>query len=115
LHPLERGGVRWSRLELRPADGGSGLPVASVSLRPDQDLALLRVDATLACAAVRAGDAIAPAAGSGVRLFRERRGFRSASIGGRVERVVDLAGGGRIALLHLLDDGGSDPALVVDQ
>src|SRR5262245_61119248 len=27
LHPLERGGVRWSRLELRGTDGGPGAPV----------------------------------------------------------------------------------------
>src|SRR5882724_9439173 len=41
LHPLERGGVRWSRLMLRPSVGGTGLPVDAVSVRPDQDLALL--------------------------------------------------------------------------
>jgi hypothetical protein len=115
LHPLERGGVRWGRLELRPLSGGPGTPIAAVSTRPDQDLALVRVDATDACAAgVQESAAAPPAAGSAVRLFRERRGFRSGSIGGRVERVVDLAGGGRIALLHLLDEGGSDPGLVVD-
>jgi Tfp pilus assembly protein PilF len=121
LHPLERGGVRWSRLVLEPPDGGAGVPVDAVGLRPDQDLALLRVDSTTACAAMPPGEAAAvagaaaqPAAGSAVRLYRERRGFRPGSIGGRVERVIDLAGGGRIALLHLLDDGGADPGLAVD-
>ena len=121
LHALERGGVRWSRLVLQPPGGGAGVPVDAVGLRPDQDLALLRVDSTAACVAAPPDDAAAvagtcapPATGAAVRLYRERRGFRSASIGGRVERVIDLAGGGRIALLHLLDDGGSDPGLVVD-
>ncbi|HYV84634.1 MAG TPA: tetratricopeptide repeat protein [Patescibacteria group bacterium] len=115
LHALERGGVRWSRLELRPLTGGPGTPVAGVGTRPEQDLALLGVDATAGCAArsPEAADA-PPAAGSAVRLFRERHGFRSGAIGGRVERVVDLADGGRVALLHLLDEGGSDPGLVVD-
>ena len=122
LHPLERGGVRWSRLVLRPSLGGEGLPVEAVNPRPDQDLALLRVDAGAVCAAAPPDDPSTPggphplpASGSAVRLFRERSGFRSGSIGGRVERVVDLAAGGRIALLHLLDDGGSDPGLVVDE
>ena len=120
LHPLERGGVRWSRLVLQPPGGGAGMPVDAVGLRPDQDLALLRVDSTDACAAGPPHDAdvtgasAPPEAGSAVRLYRERSGFRSASIGGRVERVIDLAGGGRIALLRLLDDGGADPALAVD-
>jgi Tfp pilus assembly protein PilF len=122
LHPLERGGVRWSRLILRPPVGGTGLSVDAVSVRPDQDLALLRVDAAAVCAAAPPDEASPPggirpppATGSAVRLFRERSGFRSGSIGGRVERVIDLADGGRIALLHLLDDGGSDPGLVVDE
>ena len=39
LHPLERGGVRWSRLILRPPGGGSGTPVDAVNLSPNQDLA----------------------------------------------------------------------------
>jgi hypothetical protein len=122
LHPLERGGVRWSRLVLRPSLGGEGLPVEAINPRPDQDLALLRVDAGAVCAAAPPDDPPTPggthplpAAGSAVRLFRERIGFRSGSIGGRVERVIDLEAGGRIALLHLLDDGGSDPGLVVDE
>jgi hypothetical protein len=121
LHPLERGGVRWTRLVLQPPGGGAGVPVDAVGLRPGQDLALLRVDSTAACAAAPpddpaapAGSSLTPAAGAAVRLYRERRGFRSGSIDGRVERVIDLAGGGRIALLHLLDDGGVDPGLAVD-
>src|SRR5262245_29384377 len=49
LHPLERGGVRWSRLELRSPDGAPGTSVVAVSPRPERDLTLLRVETADGC------------------------------------------------------------------
>ena len=110
LHVLERGGRRYDRLEI--SDGADGwIPLAPrVTPRPEANLAWLDAPGLAACGERgQVGDA-----GSALLVVRERVGYRSASIGARVERRLGLGSGGEVVLLRLLDERGADPGLVFD-
>jgi tetratricopeptide repeat protein len=112
LHPLERGGARWERLEIT----GPGLsPVAVnrfVAVEAAVNLAIVEADGLAACSPPP--QAPGPLTGAAIRVARERAGYRPAVIGGHVERLVSFPGGASLALVRLLDDGGADPGLVFD-
>jgi len=112
LHPLERGGARWERLEIAGADAPPATVVRLVGVDVEANLAIVEVPGLAACDA--GSGAPAPVAGSTIRVVRDRVGYRPAMIGGHVERVIALPGGGSVALLRLLDDGGADPGFVFD-
>jgi len=112
LHPLERGGARWERLEIAGNDVAPIAVARVISVDAAANLAVVEVPGLAACDA--GSGAPAPAAGSAIRVARDRLGYRPATIGGHVERVIALPGGSSVALVRLLDDGGADPGLVFD-
>jgi tetratricopeptide repeat protein len=118
LHPLERGGVRWQRLVIA-GSGSDPEPVTGVAgVDAAANLAILEAPGLAACE-VAAEDAPEtargiPAAGSTVRVLRERAGFRAGTIGGRVDRGISLHAGRALVLVRLVDDEGADPGLVFD-
>jgi hypothetical protein len=122
LDPLERSGVRWERLEVRTEPAAGGMAVDAATVEPASNLVLLRVPGLAACDGARLAPAATaapaetarPATGSAILVLRERHGYRSGRIGGRVDRVIALPDGHDLALAHLLDEAGADPGLVVD-
>jgi len=136
LHPLERGGVQWRSLAILRDDAGTGAPpswsvTAARLIDRDRDQVLLQAPGLPACAGrdgalaqavspapagrFDSGPSVStPAPGSAVLLARGRDGFRNRLVGGRVERVVNLPGEGRMLLVRLLDERGADPGLLFD-
>lgn len=112
LHPLERGGARWERLEIAGPDAATSAVARVITVDPAANLAVVEAPGLAACDA-RPG-ARDPVAGSAVRVARDRLGYRPATIGGHVDRVVALPGGRAVALVRLLDDAGAEPGLVFD-
>ena len=112
LHPLERGGARWERLEIAGPDATTTAVVRVIAIDATANLAVVEAPGLGTCDAGSA--APEPAAGSAIRVARDRVGYRPATIGGHVERVIALPGGRSVTLVRLLDDGGADPGLVFD-
>jgi hypothetical protein len=112
LHPLERGGARWERLEIAGSDSTPTAVTRVLAVDAAANLAVVEAPGLAACDA--GSEAPAPAAGSAIRVARDRLGYRPAMIGGHVERLIALPGGRTVALARLLDDGGADPGLVFD-
>lgn len=120
LHTLERGGVRWERLVVENARRAGQTPTAEVdsvrALDPSADLAYLEAPGVPACASEnRSGAGSAVTSGAAVLVLREKHGYRPSAVGGRIERAVDLPDGRRLLLARLLDAGGAEPGIALDE